>query len=466
MDAGAGMLTLPGLPSRTLNAERSHMEDQKLSLIVKKVFWRIMPILFVSYILAYIDRINIGFASITMNQDLGISAYMYGLAAGVFFWGYVLLEIPSNLMLEKFGARRWIARIMISWGAISACMSLVQGEKSLLIMRFLLGAAEAGFYPGVIVYLTYWFPQKYRARVVAAFTVSLPVSIAIGAPLSTAVLEVMHGIMGMKGWQWLFIVEGVPTVLFGLVFLAFIPNKPADAKWLSDDEREYLQNIMDSEHRAVAEAHGTDWVKALANPKLLILGFIYFVSTSTNLGLAFFLPQMLKRMGLEGMSVGWVTAIPYIFGTIGMLAFAYFSDKYNTRKWAVVVALALIGTGLLGAGMSSTLPAMIAMMCVGAIGIYGLKSPFWALPPLFLTGPAAAVGVAFINSLGNIGGFVGPYAVGWIRESTGAFESGLYFLGALGVAAAVFTILFVHLEKPKNSTASAGAAEARPAAAK
>jgi len=422
------------------------MEDQKLSRIMKKAFYRLQPLLLLGYLLAYIDRVNIGFAALTMNQDLGISAYTYGLAAGVFFWGYVLFEIPSNMVMEKVGARLWIARIMITWGLISACCSLVQGEKSLLVMRFLLGSAEAGFYPGVILYMTYWFPQRYRATALALFSVALPISLGLGAPISTAILK-LDGLLGVKGWQWVFILEGIPTMLFGCVFLAIVPNKPKDAKWLSQAEREHLQRVVDDEHKAVQPAQGGKVWKILLDSRLLILSFIYFIDTGTNLGLAFFLPQMLKRMGLVGMDIGWVTAIPYVFGMIGTLAFGYLSDKLKTRKWSVVTALCLIGVGMIGAGMATSVTSMIAMMSVGAIGIYGLKAPFWALPSLFLTGQAAAVGIAAINSIGNMGGFAGPYAVGWIRESTGAFESGLFLLGGAGLVAAVIAILFVHLEK-------------------
>src|SRR3954447_21775360 len=277
---------------------------------IKKVFIRLMPILFISYILAYIDRINIGFAALKMNVDLGISPYIYGLGAGVFFLGYFIFEIPSNLMLEKTGARRWIARIMISWGVLSAGMALVQGPTSFIVARFLLGAAEAGFFPGVILYLTYWFPQEYRARIIAAFMVAIPVSLALGAPLSTAILQ-MDGIAGLKGWQWLFIIEGVPTVLFGFVFLAVMPDRPRDAQWLGAEERNSLQSVIDSEHKAVAAVHGTSVLRAFADPRLLALAFIYFVNTTANLGLAFFLPQILKSLGLTDMQTGLMTSVPY-----------------------------------------------------------------------------------------------------------------------------------------------------------
>ena len=419
------------------------MPESTQGATIKKVFLRLMPVLFISYILAYIDRINIGFAAIRMNVDLGISPYIYGLGAGVFFLGYFVFEIPSNLMLEKTGARRWIARIMISWGAISACMAFIQGPTSFIIVRCLLGIAEAGFFPGVILYLTYWFPLEYRARIIAAFMVAIPVSLAVGAPLSTAILQ-MDGIGGLKGWQWLFIIEGVPTVLFGLVFLTVMPDKPRDAKWLSAEERSWLQNTIDSEHKAVAAVHGTSVLRAFADPRLIALAFIYFANTTANLGLAFFLPQILKGLGLSDMQTGLMTSVPYIFGTLGILIFGYVSDKYKERRWTLFAALALTGFGLIAAGLMTGSLLAVGVMAIAAVGIYGTKAPFWPLPSLFLTGSAAAGGIALINSIGNLGGFVGPYVVGWIRDVTKSYEAGLYFLGGLALVAGGLTLIMVN----------------------
>jgi MFS transporter, ACS family, tartrate transporter len=419
------------------------MVDVDHGATVKKAFFRLMPVLFISYILAYVDRINIGFAAIRMNTDIGISPYVFGLGAGVFFIGYFIFEIPSNLMLEKAGARRWICRIMVTWGALSACMAFVQGPTSFIIARFFLGVAEAGFFPGIILYLTYWFPQEYRARIIAAFMVAIPVSLAVGAPVSTAILQ-MDGIAGLKGWQWLFIIEGVPTVFFGLVFLAMMPDRPRDAKWLTEEEKTWLQGTLDGEQKAVAAAHGSDFLRIIADPRLITLAFIYFANTTANLGLAFFLPQMLKGLGLSDMQTGALTAVPYIFGTLGIIAFGYISDKYNERRWTLFAALALSGFGLIFAGMMSGSALAVIVMAVAAIGIYGTKAPFWPLPSLFLTGSAAAGGIALINSVGNLGGFVGPYVVGWLRETTKTFEAGLYFLGGIVLVAAVLTLIVVN----------------------
>ncbi len=379
------------------------MADPDHGATVRKAFLRLMPILFVAYVLAYIDRINIGFAAIKMNAEIGISPYVFGLGAGVFFLGYFIFEIPSNLILQKAGARRWICRIMASWGVLSACMALVQGPTSFIVLRFLLGIAEAGFFPGIILYLTYWFPQEFRARMIGAFMVAIPISLAVGAPLSTGVLQ-MDGIAGLKGWQWLFILEGVPTILLGLVFLAVMPDRPRDAKWLTLEERTWLQGTIDAEQKAVAAAHGTDFLRTVSDPRLMTLAFIYFANTTANLGLAFFLPQILKSLGLSDMQTGALAAVPYAVGTLGIIAFGYVSDKFKDRRWTLFTALALSGFGLIMAGwMTGSLLAVI-FMATAAIGIYGAKAPFWPLPSLFLTGSAAAGGIALINSVGNLGG--------------------------------------------------------------
>ncbi|KGT81707.1 MFS transporter [Bradyrhizobium japonicum] len=410
---------------------------------IKKVSIRLMPMLFVGYVLAYIDRINVGFAALKMNADVGISSYIFGLGAGVFFLSYFIFEIPSNLALARIGARRWISRIMISWGIISAAMALVQGPTSFVVIRFLLGAAEAGFFPGVILYLTFWFPQAYRARIVAAFIVAVPVSLAVGGPISTAILG-MHGFAGLKGWQWLFLLEGIPTVLFGFVFLAVMPDKPRDAKWLSLEERTALQSAIDDDDHAVTQAHGLTVFQALSDSRVLALAFIWFANTTANLGLAFFLPQILKGLGLTDMQTGFTTSIPYVFGTLGILGFGYISDRYNERRWTLFVALAMTAAGLLVAGLLHGSLMAVAFMAVAAIGIYGAKPPFWPLPSTFLAGRTAAAGIALINAIGNLGGFVGPYVIGWIRDSTQSFEAGLYFLAVLTLLGAVVTPIVVN----------------------
>ncbi|MEG9527109.1 MAG: MFS transporter, partial [Hyphomicrobiales bacterium] len=319
----------------------------------------------------------------------------------------------------------------------------VQGSTSFLVLRFLLGAAEAGFYPGVILYLTYWFPKAYRARIFGAFAVGIPVSLAIGAPLSTSIMQ-LDGLLGLKGWQWLFLLEGVPTTLFGFVFLALIPDRPKDATWLAPADRTALQSVIDAEQRAVAATHGTSLRKAFADPRLMALSFIYFANTGANLGLAFFLPQILKSTGLSDMQTGLMTAVPYVFGVVGGLTIGWISDRTDDRRMTLASALMLTAAGLALAGFATGSLWAVAFMAVAAAGLYGGKAPFWALPPVFLSGSAAAGGIALINCVGNLGGFVAPSIVGWIRETSGSFEAGLYFLAALAFSAVIVTLLVVN----------------------
>jgi ACS family tartrate transporter-like MFS transporter len=409
---------------------------------VRAIFVRLMPLLMGCYLLAYLDRINIGFAAVPMNHDLGLDAYHYGLGAGLFFWGYFFFEVPSNLMLERFGARRWIARIMVTWGLVSMGTAFIHGWVGFLVMRFILGIAEAGLFPGVILYLTYWFPTAYRARIIAAFMVAIPVSLAIGSPISTAILE-MGGVAGLKGWQWLFLIEGAPTILLAVIVLMVLPDRPRDASWLADDQKQWLEETLDKERKAVRASHGMSFWRTFIDPRVLALSFIYFANLTTNLGLAFFLPQMIKEIGFSTFQSGLVTSIPYIVGAIGALLWGYFSDRYNERRISLFLALLVSAIGLAGAALLGSTIGAVAWMSVAAIGIYGAKAPFWPLPSMFLTGSAAAGGIALINSVGNLGGFAGPYIMGWVKDATGNFKAGLYVLAGFGIAAAVVTLMVV-----------------------
>jgi ACS family tartrate transporter-like MFS transporter len=409
---------------------------------VRAVFIRLMPLLMTCYLLAYLDRINIGFAAVTMNHDLRLDAYHYGLGAGLFFWGYFFFEVPSNLMLERFGAQRWIARIMVTWGLVSMGTAFIQGWAGFLALRFILGVAEAGLFPGVILYLTYWFPAAYRARIISAFMVAIPLSLAVGSPISTAILA-MGGIAGFKGWQWLFLIEGAPTILLAVIVLLVLPDRPRDAGWLADDQKQWLEETLDKEQKAVQATHGMSFWRTFIDPRVLGLSFIYFANLTTNLGLAFFLQQMIKEIGFGTVQSGLVTSIPYVLGAIGALAWGYFSDRYNERRKSLFLALVVSAVGLAGAAfVGNKLPA-VAWMSVAAIGIYGVKAPFWPLPSMFLTGSAAAGGIALINSVGNLGGFAGPYIMGWVKDATGSFKAGLYVLAGFGIAAAIVTLMVV-----------------------
>jgi ACS family tartrate transporter-like MFS transporter len=419
----------------------------------RTVFVRVMPLLMACYLLAYLDRINIGFAAVTMNKDLHLDAYHYGLGAGLFFWGYFFFEVPSNLALERFGARRWIARIMVSWGLLSMGTAFITGWVGFLTLRFLLGVAEAGLFPGVIVYLTYWFPAAYRARIIAAFMVAIPASLAVGAPISTAILQ-MNGIAGLKGWQWLFLIEGAPTILLAVAVLMMVPDRPREAKWLTAEQKQWLEETLDKERKVVEATHRMSFWRTFIDGRVLGLCFIYFANLTTNLGLAFFLPQMIKDMGFGTLQSTALTSLPYVVGAIGALAWGYFSDKYKERRISLFLALAVSAVGLAGAAFLGSTLAAVFWMSVAAIGIYGAKAPFWPLPSMFLTGSAAAGGIALINSVGNLGGFAGPYMMGWVKDATGSFRDGLYVLAGFGVAAALVTLIVVRSTTPDAQTLS------------
>ena len=408
---------------------------------IRRVSWRLLPLIVVSYLIAYIDRTNVAFAALTLNQDIGLSSFVYGLGAGIFFIGYALFEVPSNIVLERVGARRWIARIMFTWGIVSGMMALVEGPMSFLVLRFLLGVAEAGFFPGIIYYLSCWFPAAYRARVISTLFIAVPASNAVASLVSGAILE-MDGILGLRGWQWLFILEAMPAVLLSLVVLRNMTDRPADAGWLRSDERTWLQATLRAE-RAHVEGHGgtrTIW-QALTDRRVLALSTIYLFSVTAGYGITFFLPQIIKQLGHSNLMTGVLTAIPYTVGVVGLLAWGHSSDKNNERRWHLIAALTVSALGLIGLAWVGTSYWALLAMSVVAVGAYGSRPSFWPLPSMFLTGAAAASGIALINSLGNLGGYVGPFIVGWLRQSSGGFDLALYFLAACASLSAIVTYL-------------------------
>ena len=412
--------------------------------VTRKIFLRLLPLLICLYIISYLDRVNVGFAALTMNADIGLSAAVYGWGAGLFFIGYCLFEVPSNLMMARVGARRWIARILFTWGLIATCMALVQGPKSFLVLRFLLGVAEAGFFPAVILYLTFWFPARYRARIISTFMLSIPIALALGAPISTKLLE-LDGLLGLKGWQWLFIIEGLPGVFLVWVVLKYLPDSPQKAEWLTDAERDGLSRELENDRKAhPPELDGKSSVwKVFCNPAIIALCVIYFCTTAANLGLSMFLPQIIKQQGYSGMAIGYLAAIPYLIGCVGMVSIGFLSDRFNKRKLFLIAALLLIVGGLASAALLSGTYLAIVAMCVATVGIMGCKGPFWPLPALYLSGSSAAAGIALINSVGNLGGFFGPGLVGMAKEMTGSFESGLYVLSGIALLGVILTVFFV-----------------------
>lgn len=429
---------------------------------VAKVSWRLLPLIVLIYFIAYMDRTNVGFASFGLNREFGFSATIYGWGAGIFFLGYVIFEIPSNLLLERNGARLWIARIMVTWGLVAGAMAFITGPVSFLTMRFLLGVAEAGFFPGMILYFTYWFPRRYRARVVAALFLAVPGSNALTAVISGALLQ-LDGVLGLYGWQWLFILEAVPSILLAFVVLALMTDRPAKAAWLAPEERTWLEDTLEAERRNTVQTHGHFTLKqALTDRRVLALAAIYFFIGTATYGITFFLPPILKSLKLTDWETGLATAVPYVVGTVGMVAWSWSSDRNDERRWHFVVAGVIAMLGLIAAGpMLGSLWSLTAMS-VAAIGLYGTKPAFWAMPGEFLSGPAAAGGIALINAIGNLGGFVGPYVLGWLKDATGTYEVGLYFLAACALASATITFLAV---RPGATGAGRGGTAGRPAAA-
>ncbi len=415
---------------------------------MRKIYIRLLPFALLSYFLAYVDRINVSFAALTMRGDLHISATDYGFWLGTFYWGYFLFEVPSNVIMEKVGARIWIARIMITWGILAGITAWVVGPQSFGIVRFLLGSAEAGFFPGILLYFTYWFPTYHHARIMSGFLVGLPIAVAAGAPISTALLG-LDGLFGLHGWQIMYIAEAIPTVIIGLVTLLVLTDRPEQATFLTREEKDWLAGKLASERSAKEKARKFSFVEAFFNPKVLLLSLNYFGIVTASLGMLFFIPQMIKSLGVtNNMMVGWLTMIPYICGGIGLVVFGAISDRTNERRIPLLVASIFSTVGLIIAGMTMGSWWAIAGMSIAAIGFYGSKGPFWAMPPMFMTGTAAAAALAWINSIGNLGGFFGPWYVGVIKDYTGSYEYGLYGLAVLGLIAAVTCALFLHIPNP------------------
>ena len=405
-----------------------------------KVGWRLLPFLLLLYVVAWIDRVNIGFAALQMNADLGFSATVFGFGASIFFWGYALFEVPSNLMLVRVGARFWIARIMITWGVLSVAMLFVQGPISFYVLRFLLGVAEAGFLPGIIYYLGHWYPATDRARAISWFMVAIPLSTVIGAPLAGVILE-LDGWHGLTGWQWLFLLEGLPAVVLGFVVLAYLTDSPDKAGWLEPAERAWLTERIRGEHRAAQERHGIGLGTAFIHPTVWLLALILFACQCGSYGLTFWVPQIVQRLsGYSDLTVSMVSALPYVAAAIGMILIGRSSDCRGERFFHIAIPSAIGALGFIASAyFTSPLPGMIALT-IAAVGDLGTRGPFWALPTRFLTGSAAAAGIGLINTMASFGGAVGPLAVGLLFDRTGGYAAGLAFLAALLLLAAVAAV--------------------------
>lgn len=426
------------------------MDIEKRTL--RKISWRIVPFIMILYLIAYIDRVNIGFAAITMKEDLGFTASILGFGAGIFFLGYFLFEVPSNIILHKVGARIWIARVMVTWGIIAGGMAFVESSTSFYVMRFLLGVAEAGFFPGIILYLSYWFPARNRAGVIALFMAAAPIATAIGSPISAALLE-MHGIMGLAGWQWMFLIEAVPAVILGVVVFFYMTDRPEKAAWLKPDEREWLVKTMQAEDANKGGQQHHSILRGLANPRVLALALIYFGTSAGLYTLGIWAPQIIKELGVSSMTVGLLNAIPPIISVVAMILWSRHSDKTNERTWHVALACLTAAVGLAIAASTGSMFGLIAALTIVNVGISCSKPPLWSMPTMFLSGAAAATGIATINSIGNLGGFAGPAMIGWVKDQTGSFAGGLYFVAGLLILSTVLTLVLSFTQKNKANSA-------------
>ncbi len=422
------------------------MENAIETATMRKIYLRLLPLTMLMYFLCYIDRINVSFAALTMNKDIGLTAATYGLSSTAFYIGYVLFEVPSNLVMDKVGARLWLARIMVTWGIISAATAAVVGPSSFLLVRFLLGAGEAGLFPGTILLFTYWFPDAHRGRIIGFFTLALPVSVALGAPISTAILG-MDGVWGIKGWQWIYILEAVPTVIVGGFVLVAMTDRPAIATWLSVAEREWLAATLQSERRAVESGGKFSVLRGMSNNKILLLSLNYLGIVTASLGLLLFIPQIIKSLGASTMNTGYATSLAYICGAASMVLFGWLSDRLGDRRWLLFATCVMATAGLLVAGAAMGTWWSLAGMCLATAGFYGSKGPFWAMPTMILTGAAAAGGIAFINAFGNIGGAAGPAIVGWLKDATGSYSGGLYGLAVFTAVSAVIAGLGLRIPR-------------------
>lgn len=411
---------------------------------------RLLPFLLVLYVVAWLDRVNISFAALTMNRDLGFSDAVYGLGAGIFFIGYAMFEIPSNILLARVGARRWITRIMVTWGLLSIAMVWVHDASSFYLVRFLLGVAEAGFLPGIIYYLGEWYPRHEHARAVSWFMMAIPLSTVIGGPLA-GVLLLLDGHAGLHGWQWLFLIEGMPAVLLGVAVWFYLDDSPAHARWLSDAQRGWLINELHVEKQQVAARHGITTLRALMHPVVWLLGLCMFAFQTGSYGLNLWIPQIIKGLsGVSNLMVSLLSAMPYAAAAVAMWWLGKHSDRTGERFWHVALPTLLGAVGFIACAVI-TLPwlGMVALT-IAAVGDLSTRGPFWALPRRFLTGKSSAAGIALINTLGALGGFVGPYAVGAIKQATHSFAGGMVLLAGLLLFAAITVLCLRHVAVLKH----------------
>jgi ACS family tartrate transporter-like MFS transporter len=430
------------------------MPDELEARVVGKISRRILPFVMLLYFVSFLDRVNVGFAAFTMNKAIGLSPVAYGLGGGLFFIGYFLFEVPSNLILYHVGVRVWIARVMVTWGIASACSAFVSGPHSFYALRFLLGVAEAGFFPGIILYLSLWFPARYRAMAAASFMAAAPISTAIGSPISGALMELPR-FAGLSNWQWLYLIEAAPAVVLGFVVLKVLTDKPEDAAWLAAEEREWLVERLESERTRAAARNGSEltsvW-RALCDLRVLALSLIYLGTSAGLYTLGLWAPLILRQYKFSSIETGWINALPSVVAVLGMTLWARHSDQTLERKWHIVIPCASACLGFIWAGSTHTAMGVICALVVVNVGISAAKAPLWAMAATFMSGAGAAAGIAMINSIGNLGGFIGPYTIGWIKGKTGSYTGGLYMVGLTLALSSALTLLLSR--KPKQNTAA------------
>jgi MFS family permease len=426
---------------------------------MRKVIWRLLPFLMICYLMAFIDRGNVGMASMQMNHDIGMSAKVLGFGASLFFVSYFICEVPSNIALEKYGARRWLARIMITWGIVSACTALVQNAMMFYALRFLLGAAEAGFAPGVLLYLSYWVPKKYRARAVATFMVSIPAASFIGSPISALLLQ-MDGIAGLRGWHWLFILEGLPTVVFGLACLFMLTDKPSEATWLTNDERTWLLGALASEDKAPKKVAAMPLTKLFRNRYVLCLALVDTCASAAGSTLSVWQPQLLKSYGLTVMQTGLLNSIPYALASVLMIYWGRRSDRRGEHRWHTVVPMFLIGVGLFSTSLTGSLAPTVCMLCAVLVGAYAFKGPFWTLATDMLSNSTVAAGLATVNAIANLlGGGLMVNVYGWVKSATGSYSLALMPLAILTLVSVATLLLLTRNGRTGRAQAIASNAE-------
>jgi ACS family tartrate transporter-like MFS transporter len=427
------------------------MQDTLEAVTVRRVYWRLVPLLFLAMFFNYLDRINLGFASLRMNHDLGLSPGVFGFGASVFFLGYMLLEVPSNMLLHRLGARIWIARILVTWGAVATLMAYVWSADSFYVLRFLLGVAEAGFLPGLALYLTYWFPSAYRARAVGGYIIAGQVAAVVGGPVSTVLMTYCDGVLGFHGWQWMFILEGVPTMVLGLVFLVMLTDRPADARWLTPEQRKWLQRRLDQERTAAQSSRPLTFADVVADGRVWSLATLFGCALVGVYGLLIWMPQIIKAMGdLTDIQVGVLSAIPPLLGVIGTILVSRSSDRTGDRKKHLAGVYILGGVAL---GVSAVIPnatLSYLLLCVAGMGINSGNSLFWSLNSSLMTGAAAAVCIALVNTLAQFGGLVGPWMIGFVKQSSGSFTLALLTIAAFLLAAALIALLLRIKPRPTS----------------